>query len=573
MVHSLYFSMFLVGFIFLFFFLLILQVLAWKNKWTGVLGGVFGVYKLVLVGMLIFVELFFVNLGGFGVNLFFEMNLWFNLGPYFCLDLFSCIFFVSAGIVSWSIMQFGIDYMTDESGVGNFLFYLLIFLLLMFVLVFSGNFLMLFVGWEGVGLLSFLLISWWGGRYEASSGCFQAVYYNRVGDAGLLMFLVLSLVLGNGLMIVNNFMLSSFFFLFVLGVVSKSSQLVFHPWLPNAMEGPTPVSSLLHSSTMVMAGVFLMMRSLDFFEFKNMIYLLGMLTCILGGFLGMNHMDFKKVVAYSTTSQLGFMMMVLGAGWSWLCLLYMMIHAFFKAMIFMMSGVVIHMSGGIQDFRHMFTSLVVNNVMFFFYFLGGVVMMGFPFLSGFWMKDIILEGLMGSYFGFFCWSCFIISVLLTGLYSMRLYLGVFIGDLGTQHKVMLLSPLLCFLPFMRLMLGSVVFGLFIFQFCGPFSHYLLTGEDKYFALGVFILGVLISVILKGILKGLSYLVGGYLLFFNPVWHKMFSFVGYWYSRVVGLLDFLFMEYLFYGGVKSIWNVVVSYRFFVVFIVVVLLVLL
>nr|CDM98936.1 NADH dehydrogenase subunit 5 [Botrylloides leachii] len=561
MIYSLYLSMFLVGFIFLFFFLLILQILFWKNGWLKVLGNVFGTYKFVLLGMVVLGELFFVNLGGFGINVFFELNMWFNLGPYFCLDIFSCIFFVCAGFVSWSIMQFGLDYMVDESGVGKFLFYLLIFLLLMFVLVFSGNFLILFVGWEGVGLLSFLLISWWGGRYEASSGSFQAVYYNRIGDAGLLLFLVLSLILGNGVLIVNNFMASTFFFLFVLGVVSKSSQLAFHPWLPNAMEGPTPVSSLLHSSTMVMAGVFLMMRSLDFFEFKDFIYFVGMFTCILGGFLGMNHGDFKKVVAYSTTSQLGFMMMVLGMGWSWLCLLYMVIHAFFKAMIFMMSGVVIHMSGGIQDFRHMFPSLCSNNLMFFFYFLGGVVMMGFPFLSGFWMKDMILEGLMGGFFGFFCWGCFIVSILLTGVYSMRLYLGVFVEELGVQHKIMLLNSLGSFLPFLRLMVGSVGFGFFIFQFCGPFGHYLLFKGDKYFALVIFIMGVIISFLLKKILKGLNHLVGGYLLFFNPVWHKMFSFVSFWYSRIVGLFDFLFMEFLFYGGVKYIWGVGVSYRFF------------
>ena len=135
-------------------------------------------------------------------------------------------------------------------------------------------------------------------------------------DARLLIFLILSLSLRNGVWIVNRFMASSFFLLFVLGVISKSSQLLFHPWLPNAIEGPTPVSSLLHSSTMVMARVFLLIRSLEFFEYSNLIFYIRLFTCLLGGVLRLSHKDFKKVVAYSTTSQLGFMIMVLRVRWS-----------------------------------------------------------------------------------------------------------------------------------------------------------------------------------------------------------------------------------------------------------------
>jgi len=143
--YSLYFSLFIVRFIFLFFFLLIFQILVWKSLSLKIFESVFRIYKFVLVGAVIFVEIFFVNLSRFRANVFFELTLWFNLGPYFCLDPFSCIFFVFAVTVSWSIIRFGVDYMADEQRVRNFLFFLLIFLLLIFVLAFSGNFLMLFV--------------------------------------------------------------------------------------------------------------------------------------------------------------------------------------------------------------------------------------------------------------------------------------------------------------------------------------------------------------------------------------------------------------------------------------------
>nr|YP_009040163.1 NADH dehydrogenase subunit 5 [Botrylloides violaceus]CCO25695.1 NADH dehydrogenase subunit 5 [Botrylloides violaceus] len=564
MVGSLIYLSSLIFFVFLFFLLLGLQILFWKSLLMKTLGNVFTIYKFILMGGFVMFELFLFSLENCFLNIFMEMDLWFGLGVHFCVDFYSCLFFIFGMGVSWSIMQFGLDYMVDEKLVGNFLLFLLIFLVLMFILVFSGNFLLLFIGWEGVGLLSFLLISWWGGRYDASSGALQAVYYNRVGDAGLLMFLILSLSLGNGIWILNGFMGSSFFFLFILGVISKSSQLLFHPWLPNAMEGPTPVSSLLHSSTMVMAGVFLLMRSLEFFDYLNLIFYMGLFTCLLGGFLGLSHKDFKKVVAYSTTSQLGFMMMVLGTGWSWLCLLYMAVHAFFKAMIFMMSGVVIHMSGGIQDFRHMYSSLGLNSFMFSFYFWGGFVMVGFPFLSAFWMKDLILEGIVGGYLGFFTWCFFFFSVMLTGAYSVRLYVGSFMSGLLVQCKVMVLKVLGPFWPFLRLGAGSVGVGGLIFMLMGPFGHYLMEAQDKFYALFVLIVGATLSVVLKDVLRSFTYVLGGYLLFFNPLVHKFLSFGGYWGSRVAGLFDFIMVEYFFYGGVKYLWSLGVSLRVLVVF---------
>lgn len=569
MILSYYFCLILVGFVGLFFFLLVLQILFWKIGCLRVFGGVFSTYKFVLLRIVLLLEIFFISLGDLSLNLFLEINLWFNITPYVNVDFLSSIFFVCAARVSWCIMQFRLDYITDDPKVGNFLFFLLIFLLLIFILVFSRNFLLLFVRWEGVRLMSFMLISWWGGRQEASTRALQAVYYNRVGDARLLIFLVLSIGLRNRVWVCNRFMASSFFFLFLLRVVSKSSQLAFHPWLPNAIEGPTPVSSLLHSSTIVMARVFLLMRSLDFFEYHRLIFYIRLFTCILRGVLGLNHGDFKKVVAYSTTSQLGFIMMVLRVRWGNLCLLYIIIHASFKAIIFIISRVVIHMSRGIQDFRHMPRSLNLNNLIFFFYFLRGFVIIRFPFLSRFWIKDIILEGVVGSYLGGLTWCFFCVSVLLTGLYSVRLYLGAFLWNLVSQFKLMLLRSLRAFPPFIRLVGRSVLFRGFVYVFCGPFPHFLLSKGAKLFALRVLGGGVCFSLVMREFLKGFSHLLSRYLLFFNPLWHKVFSFVRYWYSRLTRLSDFLLMEFFFYRSVKYIWEIRVTFRFYLLFVILLL----
>lgn len=536
----------------------------WKSLLMKTLRNVFTIYKFILMRGFIMFELFLFSLENCFLNIFIEIDLWFRLRVHFCVDFYSCLFFIFRMRVSWSIMQFGLDYIVDEKLVRNFLLFLLIFLVLMFILVFSGNFLLLFIGWEGVRLLSFLLISWWRGRYDASSRALQAVYYNRVRDARLLMFLILSLSLRNRIWILNRFMRSSFFFLFILRVISKSSQLLFHPWLPNAIERPTPVSSLLHSSTMVMAGVFLLIRSLEFFDYLNLIFYIRLFTCLLRRFLRLSHKDFKKVVAYSTTSQLGFIIMVLRTGWSWLCLLYMAVHAFFKAIIFIISGVVIHMSRGVQDFRHMYSSLGLNSFIFSFYFWGGFVIVRFPFLSAFWIKDLILERIVRRYLRFFTWCFFFFSVILTGAYSVRLYVRSFISRLLVQCKVIVLKVLGPFWPFLRLRARSVRVRGLIFILIGPFGHYLIEAQDKFYALFVLIVGATLSVVLKDVLRGFTHVLRRYLLFFNPLVHKFLSFGGYWRSRVAGLFDFIMVEYFFYRGVKYLWSLGVSLRVLVVF---------
>nr|YP_008082969.1 NADH dehydrogenase subunit 5 [Polycarpa mytiligera]CCO25748.1 NADH dehydrogenase subunit 5 [Polycarpa mytiligera] len=511
-----------------------------------------------------FMSFFSLVFGGF-VNyvLFQETRLWLMNSPLLHMDTGSMVFFSFALFVSWSIMNFGVDYMSDEKGVGYFLGYLILFLFFMFFLVFSGSFMVLFIGWEGVGLLSFLLISWWGYRMEAVSGSMQAVIYNRVGDAGLLLFLVMYLILGNSLFLGESLVMSVLFFLFVLGVLAKSSQFLFHPWLPNAMEGPTPVSSLLHSSTMVVAGVYLLMRCMSMFSISFMVFVVGLLSCVLGGVFGFSQFDFKKVVAYSTTSQLGFMMMMLGLGFTGYCMLYMMAHAFFKAMIFMMSGVVIHMAGGAQDFRGMNTMILLNNLMSFLYVMGALVMMGLPFLSAFWIKDLVLEETNFSYLGMTFWFFFGIAIVLTSLYSMRLYFGLFEAFIFNQKKLMMGKSLVNFYSYIRLFLGSVGVGLLFFMYYGPMGHILMTSGTKMFGLIVLVLGVLVSFFLIKF-SGFGFYKLGYLLYYNPLAHKFSGGFFYKISEYTILLDFIFMEYFFSGGIFYTRGVVSSMRVFLFF---------
>lgn len=499
------------------------------------------VYKwILLVGVA--VELLFVS-GWYVVSFFYESNFWLNWGIVFSFDLFSVVFFFFGLVVSFSIIDFACKYIVDEKLVYNFFFFLLVFLCLMFLLVFSGNILVLFVGWEGVRLLSFFLISWWGCRFEAGARALQAVFYNRVGDAGLIMFLRMSLVVRRGVWLFGNFFVSFFFVLFFLGVLAKSSQVFFHPWLPNAMEGPTPVSSLLHSSTMVIAGVYIMMRAVNFFDgLSFLVFVIRLVTCILGRVIRSLSRDFKKVVAYSTTSQLGFMIVVLGTIGGRMCLFYMCVHSFFKAMIFIVSRVLIHMVGGSQDFRRMSLVVNCNKFLFFLYLIGRVVMIRFPFMSGFWIKDLIIEGVGGRFIGVFRGILFGFSLILTRLYSLRLYLRLFYYSLFMGFKIFFFGNLVSLYSFFRLLIISLFFGSILFFFFGSFGHGGLCFFDKAYPLFVICRGFLIALILR------SYGSVGrsYLLYFNPIWHKRFSFIFYYLSYVYRVLDHVVMEYCYYG---------------------------
>jgi proton-translocating NADH-quinone oxidoreductase chain L len=302
----------------------------------------------------------------------------------------------------------------------------------MVILVLSTNFIVLFLGWEGVGLCSFLLISFWSSRIQAVKSAVKAMLINRIGD----FFIVFS---HSNLYISTNIILFGFIFraidvicLFLfLGAITKSSQIFFHGWLPDAMEGPTPVSALIHAATMVTAGVFLLIRASYLFEYSPFVLQIavyfGVLTIVVFSLIGLCQNDIKKIIAYSTCSQLGYMVLACGLSGYTLALFHLFNHAFFKALLFLSAGSIIHFMNNEQDLRRLtgiFKLLPLTSICFI---IGSLSLAGFPFLSGFYSKDAILELLYYKYKDVNLMVVLFaqLGVLLTASYSLKIFYYLF----------------------------------------------------------------------------------------------------------------------------------------------------
>ena len=415
------------------------------------------------------------------------------------IDPLSSIMLVVVTFVSALVHIYSIGYMSHDPHKPRFMSYLSLFTFSMLVLVVSDNFLQLFFGWEGVGLCSYLLIGFWYKKDSANNAAIKAFIVNRVGDFGLAIGIFLIFFYFGTINFKEVFDLAPQFleknivflgfesslitliclFLFI-GAMGKSAQFLLHTWLPDAMEGPTPVSALIHAATMVTAGVFLVVRCSPLFEYSqtalNLVTIVGMITAIFAASVALVQNDIKKIVAYSTCSQLGYMFFAAGVGAYHVAMFHLFTHAFFKALLFLGSGSVIHAFKDEQDIRNMGGVRKKLPYTYIFMLIGTLALTGFPFLSGFYSKEAIIEFsyLRNSTLGNYAATIGIFTAFLTSIYSWRLIFKTFHGPYNNK-KVLINetheSPIIMLAPLLFLSIGAIFAGYYFKEtFIGHHSN-------------------------------------------------------------------------------------------------------
>lgn len=415
------------------------------------------------------------------------------------LNLLTVSMVIMVNFISTIIHIYSIGYMSKDPRKVVFMGYLSLFTFFMLFLVSSSNLIQLFVGWEGVGLTSYLLIGFWSYKDEANKASIKAFIANRVGDFGLLIslftiFIVFGTININEILLLVNSHSQSYFNFFgfevhsislivtmmFIGCMGKSAQFGLHVWLPDAMEGPTPVSALIHAATMVTAGVFLLILMSPLIETskfgKDLILFVGAITCIFASCVAVFQNDIKRIIAYSTCSQLGYMFMAVGVSAYSVAFFHLLSHAFFKALLFLGAGSVIHSMSDEQNIKKMGGIYNKIPLTYISMLIGSLALMGIPFLSGYFSKDLILEFiyLSNEKYKKFAFMIGIFGVFLTTIYSSRMIIHVFHRNNQSDEKVyahLHESPLIMTLPLVILAFFSIFFGMIFHNFfAGPFLN-------------------------------------------------------------------------------------------------------
>ncbi len=471
-----------------------------------------GIIIAAIASCMLFVEVIFggdaSHGGGHGEPRTITLMTWINSGALSVdwslrVDQLAVVMMCVVTIVSSCVHVYSIGYMSHDAHKARFMAYLSLFSFAMLMLVTADNLVQLFFGWEGVGVASYLLIGFWNHKASANAASIKAFLVNRVGDFGLALGIFAIFFVFGSVQFDEIFRqaagasdaVMSFFgydfhaltvicLLLFMGAMGKSAQLGLHTWLPDAMEGPTPVSALIHAATMVTAGVFLVARMSPLFEYAPIalmvVTIVGGLTAFVAATIGMTQFDIKRVIAYSTMSQLGYMFFALGVSAYGAAVFHLMTHAFFKALLFLGAGSVIHAMGDEQDMRKMGGLWKKIPATYTLMWIGSLALAGIPFFAGYYSKDMILESAFAdhTWFGDFAFWMGIAAALMTAFYSARLLFLTFHGKPRASKEVMDKvheSPPVMLAPLMILAAGAIAAGyVFYEKFVG---HHQLWGDS------------------------------------------------------------------------------------------------
>ena len=425
-----------------------------------------------------------------------ELITWIHSGTFEAIwslriDTLTMVMMLVVTIVSAAVHWYSIGYMMHDPHKPRFMSYLSLFTFFMLLLITANDFIQLYVGWEGVGLCSYLLINFWYDKPTANNAAIKAFIVNRVGDFGFALgimaiyFLFGTASFGSvfdatpdkahttfSFLGLESHALTVICLLLFMGAMGKSAQLGLHTWLPDAMEGPTPVSALIHAATMVTAGIFMVVRLSPLFEYApialDTIAIIGALTAFIAATIGLTQFDLKRIIAYSTMSQLGYMFLAVGVSAYHAAIFHLYTHAFFKALLFLSAGSVLHALSNEQDIRKMGGIWKQIPITYAMMWVGSLALAGIPFFSGFYSKDAILEAAYAAHtdIGFFAFWLGLITVPLTAFYSWRLLFMTFHGTPRADKQVMKHvheSPYVMTIPLAVLAVGALGAGIVSFR--------------------------------------------------------------------------------------------------------------